>query len=93
MESIRQSEENELRGMVMTKYHSIISFSEAIGWDRKKASRIINRVQKPSAKDMEQMAKCLDVQDVYTFVHLFLPSLSTKWRVEDRLDPLSYAMK
>ena len=71
--------ENSLRGIVMTKYQSITSFANAMNWDRKKASRIINRVQKPTANDMEQMAECLGIQDPVSFVNLFLPSVSTMW--------------
>lgn len=71
--------ENSLRGIVMAKYPSITSFADAMKWDRKKASRIINRVQKPTANDMEQMAACLGIQDPVSFVNIFLPSVSTMW--------------
>lgn len=79
MEHVSTINSNALRGAVMTKFNSITSFANAMGWDRKKASRIINFKQRPSAKEMEQMAICLDVQDVCSFVLLFLPSLATKW--------------
>lgn len=81
---------SELRGLVYSKYPTISSFAKDIGWDRKKATRIVNLGQRPSAKDMEQMAECLDVKDVYSFVHIFLPSLSTKWTTfhVNPLDPL-----
>ena len=68
-----QDMENNLRGAVLTKYSNITCFAKALNWDRKKASRIVNRVQKPSADDMEQMAKCLEIHDADSFVHLFLP--------------------
>ena len=71
--------ENQLRGTVLSKFQSISSFAKAMQWDRKKASRIVNRRQKPSADDMEQMALCLGVQDAVTFVHIFLPSIPTMW--------------
>ena len=71
--------DNLLRGTVLTKFKSISSFARALDWDRKKTSRIVNRRQKPSADDMEQMALCLDVRDAVTFVHIFLPSLPTLW--------------
>lgn len=78
---------SELRGLVYSKFSNISSFAKALGWDRKKASRIMNG-QKPSAMDMEQMAECLEVKDIYSFVHIFLPSLATKWtpKVENPLD-------
>ena len=74
--------ENNLRGLVMTKYPNITSFAKAMKWDRKKASRIVNRVQKPTASDMEQMAECLDIHDANTFVHIFLPTVPTMWENE-----------
>ena len=71
--------ENALRGAVLAKHRNISSFARAMNWDRKKASRIVNRQQLPTAKDMEDMAVELDVHDCDTFVHLFLPSVPTKW--------------
>lgn len=70
--------ENQIRGAVFSKFSSIQSFSNAIGWKRNKASRIINGIQRPSGEDMEQMAKCLNIQDASTFVSIFFPSLSTE---------------
>ena len=69
--------ENTLRGKVLTKFSSITDFATAMHWDRKKASRIVNRVQKPSADDMEDMAKVLDIHDCKTFIDVFLPTVST----------------
>ena len=75
--------ENSMRGAVLTKFQSITDFANAMKWDRKKASRIVNRVQKPSADDMEQMAACLGIQDADSFVHIFLPSVSTMWEKKE----------
>lgn len=71
--------ENRLRGAVLAKFPNISSFANAMHWDRKKASRIVNRQQLPSAKDMEQMADELDIRNADDFVHIFLPSVPTKW--------------
>ena len=71
--------DNQLRGAVLTKFRSITSFADAMKWDRKKASRIVNRIQKPTADDMEQMAERLEIKDAETFVHIFLPSVPTMW--------------
>ena len=84
-----QNEGNQLRGIVFERFSNISSFAKAMNWDRKKASRIINMQQKPSAADMEQMAMCLGVKDVYSFVHIFLPSLSTMYPFEQIPDPLA----
>ena len=71
--------DNQLRGAVLAKFRNITDFAKAMEWDRKKASRIVNRVQKPSVNDMEQMALALDVRDPDSFVHIFLPSIPTMW--------------
>ena len=71
--------EISLRGLVLSKFRNITRFADALKWDRKKASRIVNRVQMPTASDMEEMAKLLEVHDADTFVHLFLPSVPTLW--------------
>lgn len=71
--------ENNLLGCILAKFRSISNFARVIGWDRKKASRIANRVQLPTVKDMYEMADVLEVQDCKTFVHLFLPNAPTNW--------------
>jgi len=70
--------ENPIRGAVFSKFNSIASFADAVGWKRNKASRILNGIQRPSADDMEQMADCLNIQDATAFVSIFFPQLSTK---------------
>ncbi|MBP5442273.1 MAG: hypothetical protein J6Y60_03450 [Treponema sp.] len=71
--------ENRLRGAVLAKFPNISEFAKAMEWDRKKASRIVNRQQLPSANDMEQMSKCLDIKDADSFVRIFLPTVPTMW--------------
>ena len=73
--------ENSLLVAVLAKFRSISNFARALNWDRKKASRIVNRQQWPTAKDMDEMADALDVHDSETFMHLFLPFIPTKWEV------------
>lgn len=73
---------NELRGAVLSKFSSITAFADALEWDRKKASRIVNRVQKPSADDMEKMSELLDITNADSFVRIFLPTVSTKWNLK-----------
>ena len=71
--------ENSLRGEVFKNFDSISDFARALGWDRKKASRIVNRDQHPSVNDMEQMAELLNIHDSSLFMQIFLPSIPTKW--------------
>lgn len=71
--------ENTLRGAVLTKFSSITAFADAMNWDRKKASRVVNRVQKPSADDMEKIADVIGIHEHKQFIDVFFPHLSTKW--------------
>ena len=71
--------ENALRGAVLAQYPSIKAFADAMNWNRKKGSRIINRKQYPTAADMEKMAVLLKVPDAVSFVRIFLPQISTMW--------------
>ncbi len=50
-----------LRGLVFSKYPSISAFADAIGWTRNKASRIVNGIQQPNKKDMEELILLLDI--------------------------------
>ena len=70
--------ENQIRGAVFSKYKDITAFANDIGWQRKKASRIVNGIQSPSAKDMEQIADCLGIMDADKFISIFFPARSTK---------------
>ena len=74
---------NELRGLVLTRFRSISEFARELNWDRKKASRIVNRVQDPTVADMEQMAAALKVLDPTVFCRVFLPNLF--YKVEKRI--------
>lgn len=53
--------ELSLRGLVLSKYRSISQFADAIGWERGKASRIVNGRQQPSKADMESMIVLLGI--------------------------------
>lgn len=65
-----------LRGLVLSKFHTIKDFSEAIGWKKTKAWRIVNEKQKPNDVEMAQLAKCL-CMNIETFLNIFFPSLFT----------------
>lgn len=95
MQTSQEMYGNPIRGIVLSKYASITAFASAMNWDRKKASRIVNMKQKPNATDMERMADRLEIQDVYSFVHIFLPSLSTKWHAVDPMEvkPINFSGK
>ena len=66
-----------LRGAIFGKYRDISTFANAIGWNRKKASDIINGKRSPNADEMEAIANILGVNDNETFMSLFFASKST----------------
>ena len=70
--------ENPIRGAVFSKFPTILSFAEAIGWKRNKASRIVNGVQKPTVEEAEQIASCLGISDADVFLSVFFPGVFTK---------------
>ena len=69
---------NRLRGAIFSRFSTILSFADAIGWNRQKASRIVNGLQRPTASEMEEMAKCLGIEDSDEFMKIFFPQESTK---------------
>lgn len=73
------NESVNIRGLVLSKYHSISEFAKAIGWSRNKASRMLNGVTALSADDMAEMSALLGIKTPENFVHYFFAGLSTKW--------------
>ena len=60
-----------LRGVIFDRFANISTFAKAVGWNRKKASDIVNGRRRPSARDMEDIARVADIQDDNTFMALF----------------------
>lgn len=54
-------EELNLRGRIISMYHTIRNFGQAIGWSSRKTYDIVNGKQCPSAKDIEVMCDALNV--------------------------------
>lgn len=65
--------ENKIRGAVFSRFSSVSEFAKAIKWPRQKASKIVNERQRPSAEEMEQMAKCLKINSAEDFMAIFFP--------------------
>lgn len=66
---------NELRGAIHNAFASIAEFARALGWDRAKVSRFVNHKQRPTADEMELMAKTLRITNAKDFVRIFFPTL------------------
>lgn len=69
--------EMTLRGVVLQKYPSASAFGKAMGWNRQKASDIMNGRRNPSADEMVQIAKNVGITDAQVFMSIFFPSVST----------------
>lgn len=55
-------EEMTLRGRIISMYHTVKNFSEAIKWSTRKTYDIVNGKQEPTAKDIEAMCEALNVK-------------------------------
>lgn len=68
-----------LRGIILSKYKTIGAFSDAIGWSRNKAGRIIRGEQELSMRDIVELTAILEIEDRQLFDDIFFPQLSTMW--------------
>lgn len=62
---------NEIRGVVMAKFHSVADFAKAAGWGRGKAYRVIHGSQRPDNVDIKKMCAVLGISDPADIVRLF----------------------
>lgn len=67
----------KLRGLVFSKYKTIREFSDAIGWQRNKSSRILNGPQEPDSDDMRAVAELFELSPD-EFVEIFFDGQFTK---------------
>ena len=54
-------ERANLRGKIISIYHSIKNFAKVVNWSTRKTYDIVNGKQEPTAKDIEVMCTALDV--------------------------------
>lgn len=55
-------DENNLRGRIISKYHTVLNFAKALHWSSRKAYDIVNGKQEPTGKDIEEMCAVLNVE-------------------------------
>ena len=48
-------EGNNLRGRIISMYHSVLSFGKTLQWSSRKTYDIVNGKQEPTSKDIEAM--------------------------------------
>lgn len=51
-----------LRGRIISMYRSLLKFARALGWSSRKTYDIVNGKQEPTAKDIEEMCRALQVE-------------------------------
>lgn len=58
-----------LRGLVLDNFRSIRAFGVAMGWNRTKASAIVNLQQEPRISELQTMARVLgrSVEEIASF--------------------------
>lgn len=68
---------NKFRGLIHSKHKTRKEFSDAIGWQEKKTSRIVNGDQEPTLEDAKSIAKHFELcqQD---FLDLFFEGVFQK---------------
>ena len=71
-EEVTVMPENNLRGRIIAKFHSVKNFSQAIKWSTRKTYAIVNGKQQPTCRDIETICNLLDIQIPQDFRDLFL---------------------
>lgn len=51
-----------LRGRIISMYRSLLKFAHVLGWSSRKTYDIVNGKQEPTAKDIEDMCRALQVE-------------------------------
>ena len=54
-------EDFNLRGLIISKFHTVLNFGRALGWSSRKTYDIVNGKQEPTARDIEAMCAALDI--------------------------------
>ena len=54
--------ENNLRGRIISMYHSVQNFARSVKWSNRKAYDIVNGRQEMTGKDIDVMCNALNVQ-------------------------------
>ena len=66
--------EYNLRGCIISKYHSMVRFAESVNWSTRKTYDIVNGKQVMTAKDIETICAALEIEIPSQFKRLFFSS-------------------
>lgn len=64
---------NNLRGRIITRFHTIVNFAKSVGWSNRKAYDIINGRQEMTLNDMEVICNALEIEIPSDVRELFFP--------------------
>jgi len=70
-----------MRGLAISKYHSMGKFAKHIGWSARKTRDILSGRQQPTAKDIEELAVAFEIVTAEEFVSFFYPELPQSSRL------------
>ncbi len=65
------------RGLIFGRYRNIKEFSNAIGWNRSKTSRVLNGTQEPNSDEMREFAELFGLS-ADEFIEIFFDGAFTK---------------
>lgn len=71
-----------LRGKVIEEYGTVCNFAKAMGWSDRKASYVTTGRQDLTAKETEDCAKVLHIDNARDFMRIFYPKVSIRWTDE-----------
>lgn len=66
--------EYNLRGCIISKYHSMVQFAKSVNWSTRKTYDIVNGKQDMTAKDIETICDALEIEIPAQFKRLFFSS-------------------
>lgn len=60
-----------LRGLAVDRYGSTAELSRVLGWSYSRTNRIVNGAQEPTASEMRELVKALELEDTDDIVSVF----------------------
>ena len=51
-----------LRGLIISKYHTVLNFGKALNWSSRKTYDLVNGKQEPTLREIEAMCKALSIE-------------------------------
>lgn len=68
--------EYPIKGMFVQKYGNLTNAAKQMKWSTRKMNYIANGRQCATVRDIEEMAKALEINDMRVFMSVFFPGVS-----------------